>query len=67
MDNNNRTNYKRQYREMEQSVKDKIRMSMTGHRHSDETKRKISDGQKLAWSRIPYRNQDDRRAYTDNN
>ena len=49
---------------MEQYVKDKIRLSMTGHKHSDETKRKISDGQKLAWSRIPYRNQDDENYYT---
>lgn len=51
---------------MEQYVKDKIRISMTGHKHSDETKQKISQGQKLAWSKIPYRNRDEKNAYTSN-
>lgn len=59
MKDNNRNIYKRQYREMEQSTKDKIRMALVGHKHSEETKQKISIGQKLAWSRIPYRNQND--------
>ncbi len=47
--------YKRQWRDMPQTTKDKISLALTGRKLSDETKRKISAGQKLAWSRIPYR------------
>lgn len=50
-------NYKRISREMPQSVKDKISFRMTGRKLSDETKKKISDGQKRAWSMIPKTNE----------
>ena len=46
--------YKRTSREMPQSVKDKIRAAMTGRKLSQETKNKISRGQKNAWARIPH-------------
>lgn len=49
----NNKQYKRQYREMPQYVKDKISASLTGRKLSDETKRRISDGQKRAWAQIP--------------
>lgn len=45
--------YKRKTREMPQYVKDKISAAMMGHRHSDETREKISLGQKKAWAQIP--------------
>lgn len=45
--------YKRKTREMPQYVKDKIRAAMTGHQHSEETRKKISLGQKKAWAQIP--------------
>ena len=38
---------------MPQEVKDKIRASLMGHQHSEETRRKISLGQKKAWAKIP--------------
>ena len=38
---------------MPQEVKDKISASLMGHRHSEETRQKISQGQKKAWSQIP--------------
>lgn len=64
----NSYSYKRQWREMPQTTKDKIRMAMTGRSLSDETKRKISIGQKQAWSKIPYRfRNNDKNNYTDNN
>lgn len=40
-------------RTMPQEVKDKISSKLTGRTHTDETKQKISDGLKQAWSRIP--------------
>ena len=43
---------------MPQETKNKISFALTGRKLSDETKKKISDGQKLAWSRIPQRPQD---------
>lgn len=46
-------NYKRKTREMPQYVKDKISAKLTGRKLSDETKKKISDGQKEAWAKIP--------------
>jgi hypothetical protein len=46
--------YKRTSREMPQYVKDKIRAAMTGRKLSQETKAKISRGQKNAWARIPH-------------
>lgn len=45
--------YRRKTREMPQYVKDKISAAMRGHRHSDETREKISLGQKRAWAQIP--------------
>lgn len=38
---------------MPQYVKDKISKTLTGRKLSDETKKKISDGQREAWSKIP--------------
>lgn len=52
--NNNTNNYKRQTREMPQYVKDKIAAKMKGRVHSQETKNKISQGQKNAWAKIPH-------------
>lgn len=49
----NNKQYKRQCREMPQYVKDKIAASMRGRKLSDETKRRISDGQRKAWAMIP--------------
>lgn len=45
--------YKRQSREMPQYVKDKISAKLTGRKLSDETKKRISDGQRRAWAQIP--------------
>lgn len=39
---------------MPQYVKDKIRAAMTGRKLSQETKNKISIGQKNAWAKIPH-------------
>ena len=50
-------NYKRIARQMPQSVKDKISLKMTGRKLSDQTKKKISDGQRRAWSMIPKTNE----------
>lgn len=49
----NNKQYKRQCREMPQYVKDKIAATMRGRKLSDETKRRISDGQRKAWAMIP--------------
>ena len=49
------TEYKRKFRAMPQQTKQKISSSLTGRKHSEETKRKISDGQKRAWAQIPYK------------
>ena len=48
------TNYKRTSREMPQSTKDKIAATMRGRKLSQETKNKISIGQKNAWAKIPH-------------
>jgi hypothetical protein len=53
MDKNN-VNYKRTSREMPQSTKDKIAATMRGRKLSQETKNKISIGQKNAWAKIPH-------------
>lgn len=50
---NNYIEYKRQTREMPQYVRDKIAAKLRGRKLSDETKRRISDGQKRAWAQIP--------------
>ena len=47
------TEYKRQSRQMPQYVKDKISASLTGRKLSDETKKRISNGQRKAWAQIP--------------
>ena len=52
--NNNQPNYKRTSREMTQYVKDKISAKMMGRKLSQETKNKISIGQKNAWAKIPH-------------
>lgn len=46
--------YKRQSRQMPQYVKDKIAAKMRGRKLSDETKKRISDGQRKAWAQIPH-------------
>lgn len=46
-------NYKRTSRQMPQEVRDKISAALQGHRHSEETKAKISQGQIKAWAKIP--------------
>ena len=45
--------YKRTSRQMPQEVRDKISASLQGHRHSAETRQKISQGQIKAWAQIP--------------
>lgn len=47
------TNYKRQSRQMPQAVRDKIAAKLKGRKLSQETKKRISDGQKRAWAQIP--------------
>ncbi len=42
---------------MPQIVKDKISSKLSGRTLSDETKQRISDGLKQAWSRIPQNNE----------
>ena len=44
-------------RQMPQIVKDKISSKLSGRTLSDETKQRISDGLKQAWSRIPQNNE----------
>ena len=44
-------------RQMPQIVKDKISSKLSGRTLSDETKQRISDGLKQAWSRIPKTNE----------
>jgi hypothetical protein len=39
---------------MPQTTKDKISAKMTGRKLSQETKNKISQGQKNAWAKIPH-------------
>lgn len=51
---NNNTTYKRTSREMPQYVKDKIAATLRGRKLSQETKNKISIGQKKAWEKIPH-------------
>ena len=45
--------FKRQSREMPQVVKDKIAAKLRGRKLSDETKKRIADGQRRAWAQIP--------------
>lgn len=45
--------FKRQSREMPQVVKDKIAAKLRGRKLSDETKKRIADGQRRAWAKIP--------------
>ncbi len=47
--------YKRQYRELSDEHKQKISQSLKAKniRHSPEWNKKISDGQKAAWAKIP--------------
>ena len=49
----NGNKYKRQNREMLQLTKDKIAAKLRGRKLSDETKKRISDGQRRAWAKIP--------------
>ncbi len=48
------TEYRRQSRQMPQEVRDKIAAKLKGRKLSDETKRRISDGQRKAWAQIPH-------------
>lgn len=45
--------YKRQTRQMPQATRDKIAAAMRGRKLSDETKKRISNGQRKAWAQIP--------------
>ena len=63
----NGNKYKRQSREMPQVVKDKISAKLTGRKLSDETKRRISDGQRRAWAQIPQKQDVSTLWPTDNN
>ena len=49
----NGNKYKRQSREMPQYIKDKIAAKLRGRKLSDETKKRIADGQRRAWAQIP--------------
>lgn len=49
--------YKRQTREVSQEVRAKISASLKGRTVTPETRKKISDGQKRAWARIPKKTQ----------
>jgi hypothetical protein len=53
--------YKRQERKMSDEQRAKISQTMKNKniRHTDEWNRKISDGQKKAWSKIPYKKTQD--------
>lgn len=53
-------NYKRTSRQMPQEVREKISAALQGHRHSEETKRKISQGQIKAWAQIPPKPQEEK-------
>lgn len=46
-------NSKRTCRQMSQEIKEKISTKMCGRKLSAETKKKISDGMRKAWARIP--------------
>lgn len=46
--------YKRQTRQMPQATRDKIAAAMRGRKLSDETKKRISNGQRKAWAQIPH-------------
>lgn len=45
--------YKRITREVPQVTRNKISASLTGRKLSDETRKKIADGQRRAWAKIP--------------
>ena len=49
--------YKRKYRELSDETKQKSSQTLLAKniQHSPEWNKKISDGQKEAWSRIPHR------------
>lgn len=49
--------YKRKYRELSDETKQKISQTLKSKniQHSPEWNKKISDGQKAAWSKIPHR------------
>ncbi len=47
------TQYKRKTREMPQEVRAKIAAKLRGRKLSDETKKRISNGQRKAWAQIP--------------
>lgn len=53
--------YKRQERKMSDEQRAKISQTMKSKKikHTDEWNRKISDGQKAAWSKIPYQKHQD--------
>ena len=53
--------YKRQERVMSDEQKKKISATMKAKniRHTDEWNQKISNGQKAAWSKIPYKKNQD--------
>lgn len=59
--------FKRQSREMPQVVKDKIAAKLRGRKLSDETKKRIADGQRRAWAQIPQKQDASTLWSTDNN
>ena len=59
--------YKRQSREMPQYIKDKIAAKLRGRKLSDETKKRIADGQRRAWAKIPLKQDVSTLWMTDNN
>lgn len=55
----NNKNYKRQTREMPDSVKQKISAALRGRKKSSSHCQSISDGLKRMWSQIPKANNED--------
>lgn len=47
---------KRTQRKLSAEVREKISQGLKGRKHSDETKRKMSESMKKYWSTIPYEN-----------
>ena len=57
--------YTRQYRELDDTTKEKISRSTTGVHKSDLHKQHISQAMKEYWKSVPHRPDDDMRRYLD--